>query len=79
MALGTTLASLLGIANLDQHVVKDTKLLMSEIKMKKSQFTSFLGSEDCSNPGLLLGRLDLWLNSTPVYPVINKTQNLALT
>ena len=78
MALGTALASVLGIANLDQHVVKDTKILMSGIKMKKSQFTRFLGSEDGSSQGLLLGRLDLWINSTPVYPAINKTQELAL-
>ena len=78
MALGTALANLLGIENLDQHIVKDTKLLMSGIKMKKSQFTRFLGSEDGSSQGLLLGRLDLWLNSTPVYPAINKTQELTL-
>ena len=79
MALGTALANLLGIANLDQHIVKDTKLLMSGIKMIKSQFTCFLGSEDGSSQGLLLQRLNLWQNSTLVYPAIDKTQELAST
>ena len=32
MALGTALASVLGIANLNQHVVKDTRILMSVFK-----------------------------------------------
>ena len=59
MALGTALAIILGIANLDQHVVKDTQILMSGIKMKKSKFTRFLGSEDGSSQDLFLGRLDL--------------------
>ena len=64
MALGTALASVLGISNLNEHVVKDIKILMSVIKTKKSQFTRFVGSEDGNSQGLLLGRLDLWINST---------------
>ena len=59
MALGTALSNLLGIANLDQHIVGETKLLMAGIKIKKSQFTRFLGSEDRSSQGFLLQRLNL--------------------
>ena len=71
MALGTALASILGIANLNDHVVKD-------IKTKKSLFTRFVGSEDGSSQGLLLDRLELWINSIPVYPAINNMQDLVL-
>ena len=79
MALGMAIASVLEIANLNEHVVKDIKILMSGIKTKKSQFTRYVGLEDGSSQGLLLDRLDLWINSTPIYPAINKTQDLALT
>ena len=77
MALGTALASILGVLNLNEHVVKDIKILMSTIKMMKSQFTRFVGSEDGSSQDLLLERLELWINTTPVFPVINKTSKLA--
>ena len=73
MALGTALASILSKSNLNEHVVKDIKILMSAIKMMKSQFTRFVGSEDGSSQDLLLERLELWINTTPVFPVINKT------
>ena len=78
MALGTALANILGIPNLNEHVVKDTKILLAGVKTKKAQFTRFDGTEDGSSQSLLLGRIDLWINSTPVYPVINKSQQLAL-
>ena len=77
MALGTALASILSKSNLNEHVVKDIKILMSAIKMMKSQFTRFVGSEDGSSQDLLLERLELWINITPVFPVINKTSKLA--
>ena len=77
MALGTALASILSKSNLNEHVVKDIKILMSAIKMMKSQFTRFVGSEDGSSQDLLLERLELWINTTPVFPVINKTSKLA--
>ena len=76
MALGTALASILSKSNLNEHVVKDIKILMSAIKMMKSQFTRFVGSEDGSSQDLLLERLELWINTTPVFPVINKTSKL---
>ena len=77
MALGTALANILSKSNLNEHVVKDIKILMSAIKMMKSQFTRFVGSEDGSSQDLLLERLELWINTTPVFPVINKTSKLA--
>ena len=77
MALGTVLASILSKSNLNEHVVKDIKILMSAIKMMKSQFTRFVGSEDGSSQDLLLERLELWINTTPVFPVINETSKLA--
>ena len=77
MALGTALASILSKSSLNEHVVKDIKILMSAIKMMKSQFTRFVGSEDGSSQDLLLERLELWINITPVFPVINKTSKLA--
>ena len=77
MALGTAFASILSKSNLNEHVVKDIKILMSAIKMMKSQFTRFVGSEDGSSQDLLLERLELWINTTPVFPVINKTSKLA--
>ena len=76
MALGTALASILSKSNLNEHVVKDIKILMSAIKMMKSQFTRFVGSEDGSSQDLLLERLELWINTTPVSPVINNTSKL---
>ena len=77
--MGAALDNLLGLKDLDPQIVIDTKILMAGIKMKKSQFTCFLGAEDRSSEGLLLQRLDLWLSSALTYPVINKTQELALT
>ena len=35
MALGTALSNLLGLKDLDQQIVGDTKILMASIKMKK--------------------------------------------
>ena len=78
MALGTCLSNLLGLKDLDQQLVGVSKILIAGVKMKKSQFTRFMGSEDGSTEGLLLQRLDLWLNSTPSYPHINKIQELSL-
>ena len=77
MAFGTTLASILSKSNLNEYVVKDIKILMSAIKMMKSQFMRFVGSEDGSSQDLLLERLELWINTTPVFPVISKTSKLA--
>ena len=78
MALGTALSNLLGLKYLDQQIVGDTKILMASIKMKKSQFTRFLGAEDGSSEELLHQQLNLWLSSTISYPVINKIQELSL-
>ena len=78
MALGTCLSNLLGLKDLDPQLVGDSKILIAGVKMKKSQFTRFMGSEDGSTEGLLLQCLDLWLNSTPSYPHINKVQELSL-
>ena len=78
MALDMCLSNLLGLKDLDPQIVGDSKILISTIKMRKSQFTPFMGAEDRRTEGLLLQRLDLWLNSTPSYPTINKIQELAL-
>ena len=73
MALGTALSNILGLKEMNQQIVGDTKILMASIKMKTSQFTRFLRAEDGSSEGLLLQQLNLWLSSTLSYPVINKT------
>merc|ERR1711954_607999 len=46
--------------------------------MRKNQFTGIMGAEDRISEGLLLQQLDLWLNSAPSYPTINKIQELSL-
>merc|ERR1711954_227701 len=46
--------------------------------MRKNQFTGIMGAEDRISEGLLLQQLDLWLNSTPSCPNINKIQELSL-
>ena len=58
--------------------LKTSKYLCLSSKQKKSQFTRFVGFEDESSQGLLLDRLELWINSTPVNPAINKPRDLAL-
>ena len=78
MALGTCLSNLLGLKDLDPQIVGDSKILISSIKMRISQFKHFMGAEDGRTEGLLLQWLDLWLNSTPSYPTINKIQELSL-
>ena len=78
MALGTALSQRLGLQNIDQQIVGDTKILMASINTKKSQFTHFLGAEDGRSEGLFLQWLDLWLSSTISYPVIIKIQELSL-
>ena len=78
MALGTCLSNLLGLKDLDPQIVRDSKILIPSVKMRKSQFTRFMGAEDGSTEGLLLQRLDMWLNTTPSYPTINKIQELSL-
>ena len=59
MALGTCLSNLLGLKDLDPQLVGDSKILIAGVKMKKSQFTRFMGAEDGSTEGLLLQWLDL--------------------
>ena len=73
------MANLLGLKDLVQQIVGDTKLLIAGIEMKKSQFTCFLDLEDVSIQSRLLQKLDLWQSSTPIYPAICKTQELALS
>ena len=34
-----------------------------------------MGAEDSSTEGLLLSRIDLWIQSVPNYPVLNKSQS----
>ena len=34
-----------------------------------------MGAENLSTEGLLLGRIDLWIQSVPNYPVLNKSQS----
>ena len=46
MALGTCLSNLLGLKDLDQQLVGVSKILIAGVKMKKSQFTRFMGSEE---------------------------------
>ena len=72
------LSSLIAIPNLDEKKVKEIKILQSVIKTRKTSFTQFLGSEDGSSPGLLIDRLELWIGSCPEYPVISKTNEMAL-
>ena len=60
MALGSSLSSILDL-DLNENFVTDIKILTATIQSKKSQFTRFLGSEDDSNEGLLLSRVDLWI------------------
>ena len=56
------------------------KLLIKKLKSlllpfnKKTIFTQFLGAEDLSTEGLLLSRIDLWIQSVGYYPVLNKSQ-----
>lgn len=78
MALGATLSNILGLSRLDEHIIKEAKILMASVKTKKSQFTRVVGTEDGFSQGLLLGRIDLWIESTPVFTAINKSQLLAL-
>ena len=58
--------------------MKDIKILQAFIKTKKTAFTRFMGSEDVSSPGLLMDRLELWIGSSPEYPIISKTSELEL-
>ena len=78
MPLGTCLSNLLGYKDLDPQLVGDSKILIAGVKMEKSQFKRFMGSEDGSSEGMLLQRVNLWLSSTPSYPHINKIQELSL-
>ena len=56
-------------------LIKKLKSLPPPFNPKKSIFTQFLGAEDLSTEGLLLSRVDLWIQSVPNYPVLNKSQS----
>ena len=74
MALGPSLSSIFDL-NLNEDFNKEIKILAASIQSKKTIFTQFLGAEDLSTEGLLLGRIDLWIQSVPNYPVLNKSQS----
>ena len=74
MALGPSLSSILAL-NLNEDFNKEIKILAASIQSKKTIFTRFLGAEDLSTEGLLLGRIDLWIQSVPNYPALNKSQS----
>ena len=74
MALGPSLSSILAL-NLNKDFNKEIKILAASIQSKKTIFTRFLGAEDLSTEGLLLGRIDLWIRSVPNYPALNKSQS----
>ena len=71
-------SNIITIPNLDENKVKEIILLLAVIKTKMTAFTRFLGSEDGKAPGLLLDKLELWIGSTPEYPIISKTNEMAL-
>ena len=73
MTLGTSLSSIMEL-NLDENFNKDIKVLASVIQSKKTQFSRFLGAEDMSTEGLLLRRVELWIQSVANYPILNKSQ-----
>ena len=73
MTLGTSLSSIMEL-NLDENFNKDIKVLASVIQSKKTQFSQFLGAEDMSTEGLLLSRVELWIQSVANYPILNKSQ-----
>ena len=77
MALGTALQSIYNL-NINENYNKDIKILASSIQSKKTIYTRFLGSEDLSTGGLLLGRIDLWIQSVPNYPVLTTSQSQAI-
>ena len=77
MALGPSLQSNLAL-NLNEDYNKEIKILASSIQSKKTIFTRFLGSKDLSTGGLLLGRIDLWIQSLPNYPVLTTSQSQAI-
>ena len=74
MTLGTSLSSILEL-HLNKKVNNEMKILAAPIQSKKTIFTQFLGAEDLSTEGLQLGRIDLWIQSVPNYPVLNKSQS----
>ena len=74
MALGTSLSNILEL-NLNENFNQEIKVLVASIQSKKTVFTRFLGAEDLSYEGLLLSRVDLWIQSVSNYPVLNKSQS----
>ena len=77
MALGAALQSIYNL-NVNENYNKEIKILASSIQSKKTIFTRFLGSEDLSTGGLLLGRIDLWIRSVPNYPALTTSQSQAI-
>ena len=74
MALGSSLSSILEL-NLNENFNKEIKVLAASIQSKKTIFTWFLGAEDFSTEGLLLSKIDLWIQSVGNYPALNKSQS----
>ena len=54
-------------------LIKISKSL-HQLTNKKKQFLRLLGAEDMSTEGLLLSRVELWIQSVLNYQILNKTQ-----
>ena len=72
------LSNVITTSNWDENKVKEIKILLAVIKSEMTAFIRFLSSGDGKAPGLLLDKLEIWIGSTPDYPIINKTSELAL-
>ena len=73
MALGAALQSIYDL-KISENYNKDIKILAASIQSKKTIYTRFMGAEDLSTDGLLMGRINLWMQGTPNYPTLTSSQ-----